>query len=232
MTRNPFSDVIRSILLWRIWIRLGIRDVRLRFRRSAIGVVWIFLNLTIMVLAVGFIYGSLFKQEISKFLPLLTVSIIFWTYLTTSIVGGGNALIASEGYIKQIGLPIYVYVFRFFVNTLLTALISLAAYVVIVLVYRVQISPGILWFIPGFVLLALISLLTITIFAFLNTRFRDVSHLATSLMQVMFYLTPVIWPAKLLRERGLGSVIDWNPFYHILEIVRQPLLFSQPAVSQ
>jgi ABC-type polysaccharide/polyol phosphate export permease len=86
-----------------------------------------------------------------------------------------------------------------------------------------------LWAIPGMMLLAMVSLSAITVFAYLNARFRDVSHLATSLMQVLFYVTPIIWPAELLRERGIGHVIDLNPFYHILEVVRHPLLSSAHA---
>ncbi len=228
-THNPFNDVIRAIQLWRIWVRLGIQDVRLRFRRSTIGAMWIFINLTIVVLTLGFIYGTLFKQDLSRFLPLLTAGLVTWGYLTSSIIEGGNAFVASEGYVKQIGLPIYVYILRFFVSISLTSLISLAAYLVVALIYRVQIDWGILWAIPGMVLLALISLLAITIFAYLNARFRDVSHLAASLMQVLFYVTPIIWPAELLRERGVGQVIDLNPFYHIVEVVRRPLLSSELA---
>ena len=228
-TYNPFRDVLRSIRLWRIWVRLGIQDVRLRFRRSVIGITWIFLNLAILILAIGLIYGSLLNQDLSTFLPLLTISLVTWNYLTASMIEGGNAFIGSEGYIKQISLPIYVYVFRYFVSILLTALISLVAYVVVAAVYRVPIHLGIVWVAPGMALLAIISLLTITIFAYFNARFRDVNHLTGSLMQVLFYVTPILWPAELLRERGLSQVIDFNPFYHILEVVRRPILSSEAA---
>jgi lipopolysaccharide transport system permease protein len=228
-TYSPFKDVAHSALLWQIWVRLGMQDIQRRFRRSSIGIAWIFFNLIIMILALGLVYGALFGQNLSKFIPLLTASLITWWYLTSSIVEGGNAFVASEGYIKQIGLPIYVYIFRFFVNISLTASIRLPVYVVVVLIYRAQIGWGILWVIPGLALLAMVSLLAVAIFAYLNARFRDVSHLTTSLMQVLFYITPIAWPAEVLRQRGLGFIIDFNPFYHILEVVRRPLLTSGPA---
>ena len=226
---NPFKDVVRSVLLWRIWVRLGIQDIQYRFRRSSVGIAWVFFNLAITILAIGLIYGTLFGQDLSKFMPLLTAGLVTWGYLTSSILDGGNAFVASEGYIKQISLPIYVYIFRFFVNISLIALIQLAVYVIVVLLYQVPVGWGILWVIPGMVLLAMVSLLAIAIFAYLNARFRDVSHLTAPVMQVLFYITPIIWPAEVLRQRGFGLIIDLNPFYHILEVVRRPLLISEPA---
>ena len=89
-------DVARSAGLWRIWVRLGIQDVRLRFRRSVIGMGWIFLNLAIMILAIGFIYGNLFGQDLGTFIPYLTVGLVTWGYLTNSIVEGGNAFVARH----------------------------------------------------------------------------------------------------------------------------------------
>jgi ABC-type polysaccharide/polyol phosphate export permease len=223
------DDVVRAVQLWPIWLRLGLQDVRLRFRRSALGVGWIFVNLAVMILAVGLVYSHLLGQELNKFLPFLTVGIIVWGYLTSSIVEGGNAFIASEGYIKQIGLPIYVYIFRSFVSISLTMLISLLAYFVVAVVYRVEFGRGMLWAVPGLLLIGVVSLLLVTTFAHLNARFRDAVYLATAALQVLFYVTPVLWPPEALRSRGLPWVIDYNPFFHLLEVIRQPLLHSEPA---
>jgi lipopolysaccharide transport system permease protein len=223
------SEVTRSVGLWRIWVRLGIQDVRMRFRRSAIGLGWVFLNLAIMVLAIGFIYSNLFGQDMRVFIPYLTISLVAWGYLTNSIVEGGNAFTSSEGYIKQISLPIYVYVLRFFVSITLVAAISLIVYIVIAIMYSVPLQLGMLWVVPGILILMLTSLLLITIFAYINARFRDAAHLASVGMQVLFYMTPVIFPAELLRQRHLDIVVDANPLFHLLQVVRVPLLASAPA---
>src|SRR5262249_5912746 len=67
--------------------------------------------------------------------------------------------------------------------------------------------------------------------AYLNARFRDAAHMASLGMQVVFYVTPLIYPAELLRRRHLDSIIDFNPAYHLIEIVRRPILLGQPAAS-
>ena len=222
-------DVVRSVKLWHIWTRLGLLDLRMRFRRSAVGPGWVFLNLSVLVMAIGFIYANLLGQDAHYFIPYLTAGLILWNYLTNSIVEGGNAFVNCEGYIKQISLPIYLYVFRFFVSIGTNACISALAFVVVALAYRVRPGFGTLWAIPGAVILAAASFSLILILAHLNARFRDVAQLAGVLMQVGFYVTPVLFPASLLRARGLNAIFDFNPLYHFLEVVRQPLLFAAPA---
>ncbi len=231
-TQLALKEISHSIQLWRIWTRLGVQDVRLRFRRSVIGVWWIFLNLGIMILAIGFIYANLLGQDMGTFIPYLTAGLVTWNYITNSIVEGGIAFTSSEGYIKQISLPIYVYTFRYFISIGLTALITLVAYVVVALVYQVPFTLGILWAIPGVSILMLFSLMLIITFAHITARFRDAAHLASVVMQVLFYVTPVLYPAKLLRDRGLDLVVDANPLYHLIQVVRQPLLTGQPADPQ
>ena len=225
------SDILRAVQLWPVWLRLGLQDLRLRFRRSRLGISWIFINLILMVLAIGLVYGTLLGQDFADFLPFLTASLVIWGYITASITEGGNAFILAEGYIKQIGLPPSIYVFRSFVHISLTALISLAAYVCIALIYRVPFSLGLVWIFPGLALLGLTSLCLIAIFAHLNARFRDVAHVAGLSLQIAFYITPVLWPPELLQASSLGWLVDWNPFYHLLQVVRQPLLHSQAATA-
>ena len=229
-TARTIRDVIKSLGLWHIWVRLGLQDVRLKFRRSAVGVGWIFVNLAVLVSAIGFIYANLLGQDTREFIPYLTIGMILWTYLTSSIVEGGNAFVHSEGYIRQISLPIYVYVLRYFVSISTTTVIAMLAYVVVAIVYRVPLGAGTLYAIPGLILVMAASLLFITIFAHLNARFRDVAHLASVGMQVLFYVTPVIFPARLLQQRpDLAYVVDLNPLYHLIEVVRRPLLANAPA---
>ncbi|MEX2269862.1 MAG: ABC transporter permease [Vicinamibacterales bacterium] len=228
--KKTFGEVTQSVRLWPIWTRLGLQDVRLKFRRSAIGAAWIFVNLAVLVLSIGFIYANLLGQEPREFIPYLTIGMILWGYLTNSIVDGGNAFIHAEGYIKQISLPIYVYVFRSFVSISVTTLITMCAFVIVAAIYRLPLGPGTLLALPGLAMVMTTSLLLITIFAHLNARFRDVAHMAAVGMQVLFYVTPVIFPAALLRHRrDLSLVVELNPLYHLLEVVRQPLLHAAAA---
>ena len=232
--RRTAGDVMHSVRLWHIWTRLGLLDLRMRFRRSAVGPGWVFLNLAVLVVAIGFIYANLLGQDARNFIPYLTAGMILWSYLTNSIVEGGNAFVNCEGYIKQISLPIYIYILRSFVSVGLTAGITVFAFVIVGLFYRLPVSTGTLLAVPGLLIVMTSSLLLITIFAHLNTRFRDIAHMATVLLQVLFYATPVIFPAEaLLRRRpDLSFVITLNPMFHLIEVVRHPLLTGAPPPIQ
>jgi ABC-type polysaccharide/polyol phosphate export permease len=223
------SDLTTAIRAWPIWWRLGIQDVRRGFQRSTFGVSWIFVNFAVTILAVGIVYGALLGQQAKNFLPFLAAGLVVWTYLTSSIVEGSNAFVASEGYIKQIGISPFIYVLRFFVSISFKMFITLLAYLVVAVMVGVNLHVGVIWALPGLLLICATALLLITIFAHLNARFRDAGHLASLSLQVIFFITPVLWPRELLRGRSLSLIVDLNPFYHLLEIVRQPLLYSHPA---
>jgi|RhiMetdeSRZDD1v2_1073273.scaffolds.fasta_scaffold12523_7 homopolymeric O-antigen transport system permease protein len=229
--RAAFRDVVKSATLWHIWVRLGVQDVRHKFRRSTVGPAWIFLNLGVLIMAIGIIYGRLLGQSLHEFIPYLTAGLIIWGYLTTSITEGAHAFVNSEGYIKQISLPIYVYVFRCSVSVGLTTIISFAVFVVVALAYRIPVGAGTLWAVPGSALLVAISLMLICILAHLHARFRDIAPMASVGMQMAMYVTPIMFPGELLRRRGMSWVVDFNPLYHMVEIVRRPLVAAQPAAA-
>jgi ABC-type polysaccharide/polyol phosphate export permease len=125
-------------------------------------------------------------------------------------------------------------VFRAFVSVALTAGITGFAFVLVAIFYRVPLSAGTLLAIPGLLIVLTASLFLVTIFAHLNTRFRDIAHMATVLLQVAFYATPVIFPAEVLLRRrpDLSFVITLNPMFHLIEVVRHPLLTGTPPPYQ
>jgi ABC-type polysaccharide/polyol phosphate export permease len=226
---KPLKEVVQAAILWPIWLRIGLLDIQMRYRRSALGVGYVFINLAVMVFALGAIYSHILGQDLRIFLPFLTIGLVSWGYLTSSIVEGGSTFIISEGYIKQIGLPLYVYVFRSFVRITATTLLTLPAYFIVAIVYSVDLRWGALWALFGILLLGIVSFLMIAIFAHLNVRIRDTAYIASMGLQVMFFVTPIIWPPESLRFHYLRWVINLNPFYHLLEVIRHPLVMSEPA---
>jgi lipopolysaccharide transport system permease protein len=233
MLQGNGSKTMRSVTeaakLWRIWLKLGLQDLRIRYRRSVIGVGWIFLNMAVLLIAVGLIYSNLLGQDMRTFLPFLTIGLILWGYFTSSVVEGGNAFVNSEGYIKQIGLPIYVYIFRYFVSITVTMLINIPTFFLVAIFYSMNLRLGALWALPGLLLVSIVALLLVVIFSHLNARFRDSGHLAGIGLQIMFFVTPVIWPPESIRSGEIKWIVEFNPFFHLLEIVRYPLLNSKPA---
>jgi len=226
-SRSPFGDFVTAAKLWRVWLHMGLQDVKSRFRSSALGPAWILINLAAVIAAVGLIYGRLFHQNMNEFLPFLTLGLVIWAFITSALVEGCSAFVAAEGYIKQFPFPKATYLFRAVVPYVVVFCVGLIVYFACVVVYQRAFGWGALWVIPCFLLFLAINFCHLVIVAHLGARFRDLPHLLGSLMQIFFYMTPVIFTVKMLHERGLDFIYRFNPLYYLIEIVRYPLLNSE-----
>jgi lipopolysaccharide transport system permease protein len=178
------------------------------------------------------VYAKLFNMDVHEFLPFLTIGFGVWGFLVATLTEGGQAFVMAEGYIKQFTYPKQIYMLRFLVNYSLVLCVSLVAFFVVAALYQRRIDFGTLWVVPGLLALIVISYAHITIMAYLTARFRDLPHGVASLMQVLFFLTPVMFTAKKLEEKGLDFIYRYNPLYYLIEIVRYPLMEAKAAPSE
>lgn len=223
------QDNVKALKNWRVWWHLGMADIRNRFAKSLVGPTWILLNLTLWVGGIGIIYGTLFNQPLVTFLPFLTIGFVVWGYLTQTITEGGNAFVFAEGYIKQFTYPKQIYVLRVIVNASVPFAIGVAIFFVVMLIMKREFGLGMLWVLPGLLLLLIANYLHATIMAYTSARFRDLPHGMTALLQVLFFVTPVFFTVELLKERGLDFIYKYNPLYYLIEIVRHPLTKLEAA---
>ncbi|WP_250479416.1 MULTISPECIES: ABC transporter permease [unclassified Caballeronia] len=224
--RPTFGEFVSAFKLWRVWLHMGLQDVKSRFRSSILGPGWILVNLAAVIAAIGLIYGRLFHQPMNEFLPFLTLGLVTWSFISSSLVEGSNAFVVAEGYIKQFPFPKTIYLYRAMVPYLVVFVIGLAVFFVCAALYQRPFGWGALWVLPCFVLFLAINFFHLVIVAHLGTRFRDLPHLLGSVIQIAFYLTPVIFTVTMLKERGLAFVYMVNPLYYLLELIRAPLLNS------
>ena len=215
---------ISALLLWRIWYTFGKRDFAMRFRRMRLGVAWQFITLALLLVCIGMIYSQIFKQDVKSFLVFLSCSLILWFYLTASMDAGCYAFVGSEGYIKQLPVPPLTYAFRGFMGTTLAFLLQVPAFFVVKLVFQRTFWWDMLWAIPGLLLFSIAACLHGAILAYLNARIRDFQPAVSALMQLMFYVTPIIITPAQLDGIGHPEIYLYNPQYHLLNIVRGPLL--------
>lgn len=210
---------------------LGWQDVRQRYRRSSLGPFWLTISMGVMIGTIGIVFGQIFKSPMDEFLPFLAVGLILWGFISTVITEGCSGFIAAEAVIKQLPIPLSVHIFR----VIWRNLIILAHNVVIFPLVLLAVQKAPTWdavvAIPGLILLIL-NLSWISIFlGVLCTRYRDIPQIITSLLQVVFYLTPIMWLPSLLPSRAGTLMLDLNPFYHFLQIVRAPLLGQEPSLE-
>lgn len=225
-------DSIQSIKVWRVWLFLALQDIKARFRGSIIGPVWILLNMVFFVGAVGTVYGLMFGQPMNEFLPFLTAGFVVWAFLISSLTESGLAFINAEGYIKQFSYPKQIYLIRQLVVYSVILFIGLSVLLPVQLFFHSFSIYNWFFAIPGILVLFFAALGHIVICAYLGTRFRDLPHAMGSLLQVLFFVTPIMFPIKVLKERHLDFVYQYNPLYYLIDIVRHPILEGEFALPE
>ncbi|CAE6845110.1 ABC transporter permease [Paraburkholderia domus] len=221
---RPLAEYVTAARLWRVWLHMGLQDLKGRFRSSILGPLWILINLSATMGAVGIIFGRLFHQPMQDFLPFLTLGLAIWGFMTSALTEGASSFVHAEGYIKQFSFPKVTYLYRAMVPYMVVFSVGLLVFFVVAIAYGRQFTLGSLWAIPGFLVFTLINFFHLIIVAHVGARYRDLPHLLTGLIQIAFYVTPVMYTVDMLKARGLGFVYMMNPLYYLIEIIRYPLM--------
>lgn len=210
---------------------LGWQDVHQRYRRSALGPFWLTISMGVMIASIGVVFGQIFNSPMKEFLPFLAVGMIFWGFISSVITEGCTGFIAAEEIIKQLSIPLFVHILR----VLWRNFLILAHNIVIFPLVLLAVGKPLGWIafisIPG-LLLVVVNLTWIAlILGVLCARYRDLPQIVGSILQILFYLTPIVWMPNLLPERSGLYILDSNPVYHLLEIIRSPLLGQLPTTT-
>jgi ABC-2 type transport system permease protein/lipopolysaccharide transport system permease protein len=224
-----WSDAIEGLALWRLWIRLGWNDIRQRYRRSLLGPFWLTASMAILIVALGILYAELFNTPIRDLMPYLCVGLLVWNLLASFLTEGGTLFTGSESYIKQIRLPYSVYVYRSAWSKVVIFAHNFIIYFALLLYFQIWPGAVALLAIPGFILVVINGALANLFIGIVSARFRDIPQLIGSVVQIVFFVTPIFWKPELLK--GRDYITDFNPFFHLLEIVRAPLLGSVPSAK-
>ena len=219
---KPSDDLIKGLLSPRIWGTLALHDIRQRYRRSVLGPFWFTLSTAIMVGVLGAVYSQILNQEISDYLPFLAVGLVGWQFISTSALEGCTVFIGYGTLIKQIDLPLTVYVCRVVWRNFIILLHSLPIVILALLIFGEWPTQEILFLPFGLVLLLLNTVWITVALGILCTRYRDVLPIVSNFLQLAFFFTPIMWSPDILK--GRVWIADYNPFYHLIELIRAPIL--------
>lgn len=225
-----WEDIKKATLNIGLPLYLAKADIRQRYRRSSLGPFWITISTGVMIACIGIIFGSLFKSPMSEFLPFLAAGLVIWSLISTTITDATTVFVAAEPIIKQLPIPLCTHVYRMIFRNLYIFFHNIIIFPVVLLCVQRPINLELLWFIPGLLLLTLNLGWISIILGIVCSRFRDLTQIVISILQIFFYVTPIIWMPNLLPARTSVMMLDPNPFYHLLAIIRQPLLGHSPTL--
>lgn len=223
------SDLLAALRNYHLFTTLGWQDVATRYRRSRVGAFWLTINMSVMIAVLGFVFATLFRAPVAEFLPALTVGIIIWGLITGLINEGCGSFISAQETILQVRMPLTTHILRVMWRNLIVTGHNLLILPIVFLIFMKPISLLALLSLIGLVLLIANMVWMMLVLAVVCTRFRDITQIAQNAMQVLFYATPIIWHPDMLPDRYAKFILDFNPFYHLLSIVREPVLGNVPT---
>ncbi len=220
--RQAIRDIVEGLRLWRLAWSLGWLDIRLRYRGSALGPFWLTLSTAVMVASLGVLYSTLFHTDVHEYLPFLALSQVLWMFVSTLVNEGCTCFTQAEGMIRAVRMPLFLHALRTLVRNVLVLAHNVVVIVVVDVIFDIRPGWDALLALPGLVVWTIDSLAACLLLGAFCARFRDIGPIVGSVMQIAFFLTPVIWQPQQL---GSGAwLLPLNPFFALLDIVRAPLL--------
>src|SRR5574338_328417 len=217
---RAWGDLVAGFGKRELWLHLGWQDIKQRYRRSVLGPFWITIATGATAVAMGLLYSKLFKLELSEHLPSITLGLIIWNLINAAILEGADVFVANEGLIKQLPTPLSVHVYRLVWRQMILFAHNMIIYLPIALIFPKPWSWADLSVIPALALVLLNCVWVSLCFGILATRYRDISPLLFSVVQLLFLMTPIIWNYDTLRAQGASqwmTAIEFNPLFHYMD---------------
>ena len=225
--QRALHDFVSGVRRSWLWGELAKQDIRLRYRGSLLGPLWVTLSTAIWIGSMGVLYAKLFHTAAADYLPFLSIGLIIWTFVASLITEGCGTFTGASEIIHQVPLPYSVHVYQLVARNLL------------VLAHNCVIIPVVLWMfgvlpswhvvlIPLAIVVFIVNGVWIAVlFGLVSSRYRDVPPIVASFVQVVFFVTPVFWtPATLGSWAPIGEL---NPIFAAIDVIRAPLLGQQVA---
>jgi ABC-type polysaccharide/polyol phosphate export permease len=231
--RSPlWTDLREGLGRRHLWFNLGWKDIRSRYRRTVIGPFWTVLSTATLVAALGFVNSTLWHIEISTYLPFFCAGYISWLLFITVVNESGPSLIAAEAAVKAIRIPYSVFIFRLLTRNVIVFGHNLLVFVAVALIFHIKPTASMLFFPLGLVLVLLNYLWISLLLAVICARFRDVIQLVANVSTILFFVTPIFWQPSQLDSVPIARFIlaNANFAYHLVDVIRAPLLGQAPAL--
>lgn len=204
-------------------------DLRARFRRSRLGIVWAVIQPLAFSLMIAVVWGSLFQQNMLTYAVYVFSGMIVWEYFGNTVMASQDVLINSEGYLKQGRIPFLIFQVRAPFSGLFIFMAGVIGLVGLELALGKfpPIGLHLLLIIPFTVLLLLFMIPVACCFSILGTQFRDLRHAMTVILNAVFFLSPIMIAREYLEAERLEFLHYVNPMMPLLDLFRMPMLSGQ-----
>ncbi len=222
-------DMWHGVVAWRTWWVLAANDIKQRYRRSKLGQLWLTLSMAVSILGLAIVFGVIFNSPLEVYLPYLGIGLIVWGLIAGLVNDLATAYVNAGTYLTSYPGPKSAVIYRTITRNAIMTAHNLVMVPVIIVVLKVPVSFATLLAIPGLLLILVNAVWLGMVLGPLCARFRDLPQLVVNIMQLMFFLSPIIYRPEQIMDR-LWVLTHLNPFASFLEVVRAPLLGQVPEL--
>jgi homopolymeric O-antigen transport system permease protein len=226
------QDLVGGLLKADLWGRLGWLDVKRRYRRTLIGPFWTSISLAFYVMAVGIVGAGLWNQNIREYLPFLVSGMATWLMVSQIISESCSLLISGYALFRNVSFEYSILAYALVWRNLIVFFHNLVVYVVIVGLLKPElIGFTVLAAVPGVIAVIINGIWISLLCGMFCLRFRDVTPFITTILQISMLITPIFWPPDSLGGTSRLVFVEMNPLYHMINVVRAPLLGTLPELT-
>jgi ABC-type polysaccharide/polyol phosphate export permease len=216
------ADILRTIRMPRLVLYMAWSDIRARYKRSVLGPFWITLSTAISVVAFSFIWSELLHVSRAVFVPMLTVGLVLWQFMSGCVTESTSVFVRQAGIIRNLDLPLSIHPAQLVLRQLINLAHNLPLFFIVAVIMGVSFDLHTLMAAPGLLLVTANLLWMSLLIGMLGARFRDLEYLIGMIMPLLMFLSPVMYRPNALP---VGGKYMWiNPFADMIEIIRYPLL--------
>lgn len=214
------SKYIENFMKYRpLLMELTMRDIKTRYRKSVMGVLWSLLNPLCQMVVLSIVFSNLFKMDIENFpLYILSGQVIF-NFFSESTSSAMSSVIGNASLIKKAYIPKYLFAISRVMSSAVNVFASFAALIVVMLVTRADFHYTIVLAIIPIILVVLFSCGIGLILASFAVKFRDIIHLYGVFITALLYMTPIIYPISMLPDM-VRKIVMLNPLTNMVLMFR------------
>jgi lipopolysaccharide transport system permease protein len=202
------------------------RDIKIKYKQTALGFLWAILQPLLMMIIFTLFFGRALNVP-SQNLPypvFVFSGLLLWNTFSSGLTSSANSMVNNAPIIKKIYFPRLVIPVSSILVALFDFLMAFVLFIPLLIFYKQPVSPSALWSWPLALLVCLVATMGPgALLAALNVKYRDFRYVIPFLVQVLFFLTPVIYPVSVLKHPVLQYIIVMSPMYAAIELFRYPL---------
>ena len=221
----------REIFRYRELLRnLVFRDIKVRYKRSFLGFVWVMLNPLLMMLIMNIVFSEVFKISTKNYTAYLLSGIILWNFFSQSTSTAVISMVQNSNLIKKIYMPKAVFPLAVVLSATINFAFSLVPLSIIFFITGTKVSSH-LYLLPFiFIFVGLFSYGIALMLSTLTVFFHDTIYIYDVLLLAWMYATPIFYPDHII-PRKFAAILQLNPLYHFITIFRGALYMDVPSLA-